>query len=103
VGMSISGQGSFDLEGTFYAANAQLKVTGSGTATIGSQYISRTLTLGGSGAVKINYTDGGTAPLREERLVAVELQAIGNAQRPETCVSGLCRFRRYRSGRRTQR
>jgi hypothetical protein len=69
VGMSIAGQGSFDLEGTFYVANANLKVTGSGTATIGSQYISRTLTMGGGGAVKINYTDGGTAPLREVRLV----------------------------------
>jgi hypothetical protein len=69
VNMSISGQGSFDLEGTFYVANAQLQVTGSGTATIGSQYISRTLSLGGNGAVKINYTDGGTAPLRVVKLV----------------------------------
>src|SRR5262249_606611 len=69
VGMSISGQGSFDLEGTFYVANANLKVTGGGTASIGPQYYSRTLTMGGSGGVKINYSDGGTAPLREVRLV----------------------------------
>jgi hypothetical protein len=48
-GMSISGNGNFSLTGTFYTANAQLSVTGNGVATIGSQYISRTVTIGGGG------------------------------------------------------
>jgi len=66
--MSITGSNS-DLEGTFYAAHAQLKISGSGTATIGSQYISRTLNISGSGSINIHYTDKGTARLREVMLV----------------------------------
>jgi hypothetical protein len=54
---------------TFYAANALLKVTGNGVATIGSQYISRTFTIGGGGTVVIDYTDKGTARIRDIRLV----------------------------------
>lgn len=69
VAMSISGNGSFSLTGTFYVANAQLGVQGNGTATIGSQYISRTLSLSGNGNVLINYTDQGTARIREVILV----------------------------------
>ncbi|MEN6449675.1 MAG: pilus assembly protein TadG-related protein [Thermoguttaceae bacterium] len=67
--MSISGGGDFTLSGTFYAANATLQITGNGTATIGSQYVSRTLNLGGNGNVLINYSDGGTARIREATLV----------------------------------
>jgi hypothetical protein len=67
--LSIAGGGNFTLNGTFYAANAQLKITGNGTATIGSQYISRTLALGGNGTININYTDNGTARIREVILV----------------------------------
>jgi hypothetical protein len=68
-GLSIAGQGSFNLSGTFYAANANLSVSGNGVAVIGSQYISRTLSLSGNGTVNINYTDKGTARKREVRLV----------------------------------
>jgi hypothetical protein len=67
--MSISGAGNFTLLGTFYTANASLQVTGNGDATIGSQYISRTLNLGGNGGVRINYSDAGTARTREATLV----------------------------------
>jgi hypothetical protein len=67
--LAIAGQGSFSLTGTFYTANANLQITGNGNATIGSQYISRTLNLSGNGAVTINYTDQGTARKREVRLV----------------------------------
>jgi hypothetical protein len=68
VPMSITGSNS-DLEGTFYAANALLKITGQGVATIGSQYISRQLSISGNGTININYTDPGTARLREVMLV----------------------------------
>jgi Flp pilus assembly protein TadG len=57
--MNISGGGSFNIDGTFYAANAQLQITGSsGTANIGSMYISRTLTLGGNGNINVNSRTG---------------------------------------------
>ena len=69
VSMSIQGQGGSTIKGTFYAANALLSVTGQGTNTIGSQYISRTLSLSGGGTVNIDYTDDGTARRREVCLV----------------------------------
>ena len=67
--LSLAGGGNFTLTGTFYAADALLKVTGGGNAVIGSQYISRTLSLGGNGNITINYTDKGTARVREVILV----------------------------------
>lgn len=69
VAMSIQGQGGFTIKGTFYTANALLSVTGQGTNTIGSQYISRTLALSGGGNTLIDYTDNGTARIREIYLV----------------------------------
>ena len=67
--LSVAGGGNFSLTGTFYAANALLQVTGSGDAVIGSQYISRKLNLGGGGNTRIDYSDSGTARLREVVLV----------------------------------
>jgi len=67
--MAVSGGGSFSLLGTFYTANAQLSVSGNGNAVIGSQYISRTLNLGGGGSTFIQYSESGTARLREVVLV----------------------------------
>jgi Flp pilus assembly protein TadG len=67
--MSVTGNGQFSLTGTFYTADALLSVTGGGTATIGSQYISRTLGIGGGGGVTINYSDKGTARTRIIQLV----------------------------------
>ena len=68
-GLSVSGNGTFSLTGTFYTANANLQITGNGNSTIGSQYISRTLNLSGNGNITIAYTDQGTARKREVRLV----------------------------------
>src|SRR5262249_37070616 len=56
--VSVSGAGvaPMQISGTFYASAAQLKVTGNGTQdTIGSQYISDTLTLGGNGTFNVNW------------------------------------------------
>jgi hypothetical protein len=69
VTLSLQGQGGFNIDGTFYAANALMNVTGNGTNVIGSQYISRTLSLSGSGTTLINYTDKLTARKRVVRLV----------------------------------
>lgn len=56
VSINISGGGQYQVGGTFYAANALVKVSGNGDSYIGSQYISRTLDLGGTGALTIDYT-----------------------------------------------
>jgi type II secretory pathway pseudopilin PulG len=69
VPLSISGNGTFNLLGTFYAANAQLQIQGNGNATIGSQYISRTLSLSGNGNIHIDYSDNNTARTRFVGLV----------------------------------
>ena len=67
--MSITGNGNFTMIGTFYLANGTLTASGNGSAVIGSQYISQDLNLSGGGNIIINYTDSGTAPLREANLV----------------------------------
>jgi hypothetical protein len=67
--MSISGQGTFVMKGTVYAANANLQITGNGNATIGSQYISRTANLSGNGSVTIDYSDNLSVRMREVYLV----------------------------------
>lgn len=69
VPISISGNGDFKIYGTFYAANAQMQMGGQGNATIGSQYISRTLTLSGGGNLLIDYSVDLTARVREVLLV----------------------------------
>jgi Putative Flp pilus-assembly TadE/G-like len=68
--LSIAGNGDFTITGTFYAAAAQLSVAGNGTqSTIGSQYISDTLTVSGGGALNINWTQDQTARTRYLGLV----------------------------------
>ena len=67
--MTVAGNGSFSLTGTFYAANALLSVTGNGNATIGSQYITRTANIAGGGNITIDYTPQGTARTRDIFLV----------------------------------
>ncbi len=55
VAVSITGNANMTITGTIYAANAPVDINGNGAVTIGSQYISRTLTIGGNGAVNILY------------------------------------------------
>ena len=69
VPLSLQGQGGFTIHGTFYAANALMSVAGQGTNIIGSQYISRTLSMSGGGNTIIDYTPDGTAAERDILLV----------------------------------
>jgi hypothetical protein len=55
VDMNVEGNGTFDITGVFYSANALLKVKGNGDTAVGSQYISRTLDLGGNGNYDVIY------------------------------------------------
>ena len=70
--ISISGSNatSMTISGTFYAASAQLNVTGNGTQqTIGSQYISNTAAIGGNGGFTVNWDPGLVPGTREVWLV----------------------------------
>ncbi len=69
VSLNIAGNGNFSLLGTLYAANANMSITGNGNTTIGSQYISDTLSLGGNGNITIDYNPNLTARIREVILV----------------------------------
>jgi hypothetical protein len=62
--INIAGNGTFDIKGTFYAANAQVMVGGNGDSTIGSQYVSRYLAVTGTGNFKCDYNPGDVAPVR---------------------------------------
>ncbi len=70
VTVSITGNANMNITGTTYAANAPVDINGNGAVTIGSQYISRTLTIGGNGAVNIAYNP--TIPPRRRVYMLVE-------------------------------
>ncbi len=77
----VEGNGEFTVKGTFYAAGAKLNVNGNGGtttgdtgqviqgSTIGSQYVSNNLSLGGNGNVLINYFGPEAAKVRILTLV----------------------------------
>jgi Flp pilus assembly protein TadG len=77
----IAGNGSFTIQGTFYAPTALLKVTGNGGtytgslgqqiagSAIGSQYVSADMKVGGNGNVIVNYQGPPKQPIRILTLV----------------------------------
>lgn len=68
--VSITGNGSMHITGTFYAAAGMLKITGNGAGNvIGAQYISNLLNLGGNGEILIDWESSPTARLRQVGLV----------------------------------
>ena len=68
--MSVSGNGNFYIQGTFYAASALLKIAGNSPGNvIGSQYISYDLTFSGNGGETIKWDAGKIAPIRNIGLV----------------------------------
>jgi len=70
--VSVTGNGTapLSINGTFYVPGGQLKVTGNGTQdTIGSQYISDTLTLGGNGTFNVNWNPTVVPGIRQVWLV----------------------------------
>jgi hypothetical protein len=62
--MSVSGGGAMDISGTFYCANGTLDVGGGGAGQIGSQYISRFLSIRGNGTLNIDYDPEQAIPRR---------------------------------------
>jgi hypothetical protein len=69
IDVIFSGNGLFNITGTFYAANAKVRTSGNGDVSIGSQYISRVLDISGNGAVNIVWSPNGVAPVRVLQLV----------------------------------
>jgi Flp pilus assembly protein TadG len=62
--LSVSGGGDMHITGTFYAAGALMKVSGGGDSKVGSQYISRFLTIAGNGGLTIEYDPSQAIPRR---------------------------------------
>jgi hypothetical protein len=62
--LTVSGGGNFHVTGTFYAANALMKVSGGGNSRVGSQFISRFLEINGNGALNIDYDPNQAIPRR---------------------------------------
>ena len=70
VSASISGGSNMNISGTFYFAGALLSVTGSaGFTNFGSQYISNTLNVQGSGTVYVDWDPNKVAQVRLITLV----------------------------------
>jgi hypothetical protein len=70
VTATITGDSGFKVTGTFYIAGAKLKVTGnSNVALLGSQLISRDLTIGGNASLTITWDANKVARKRFVQLV----------------------------------
>jgi hypothetical protein len=70
VGITGNGGHALEIKGTFYVPQGELKVTGNGDQdTIGSQYISDTLTLGGNGTFNVDWNPGVVPGIRRLWLV----------------------------------
>ncbi len=68
--MQIAGNGSFNITGTLYAADALLKITGNGAVSnIGSQYVTNDLSLAGNGNIYIGWAGNKVARTRIITLV----------------------------------
>jgi Flp pilus assembly protein TadG len=67
--MSVSGGGEMLITGTFYTAYGTLKVSGGGDSQVGSQYISRLLSIVGNGGLFIDYAPEQAIPRRVLHLV----------------------------------
>ncbi len=74
--VNVTGNGTMNFGGTFYAAGATLNITGNGTTVegnpvdnIGAQYISADLSIGGNGSFNINYKGGNPINVRVLELV----------------------------------
>ena len=60
--VSITGNGSFSLEGTLYTPSGNLKIAGNGASSIiGSNLVADTITISGSGNIVVDY-NGYTQP-----------------------------------------
>jgi Flp pilus assembly protein TadG len=71
VPLAITGAGTSQMIGTVYASSSPVAVTGAGGATIGSQFISDTLTVTGAGPFTVDWA-GHPAPPGQRDMRIVE-------------------------------
>lgn len=69
VPLSVSGGSNMSISGTFYSAAARLNISGGGSTTIGSQYITADLTTTGTGTINVPWSNTYVARQRDLRLV----------------------------------
>lgn len=69
VPIYLAGGGNMSISGTFYAAAARLNISGNGTATVGSQYVTADLTSTGNGTISVPWNAATVARPRDIRLV----------------------------------
>jgi hypothetical protein len=67
--VSITGPGTCNLIGAVYAKTSPVDVTGAGGATIGSMFVSDTLTVTGAGPFKVDWNGTPKPGVRDIRLV----------------------------------
>lgn len=67
--LSLAGGSNMSISGTFYAAGARLNISGNGTTTVGSQYITADLTTTGNGTINVPWNAANVARPRDIRLV----------------------------------
>lgn len=68
--INVTGNGSSNISGTFYAAHGNLNVSGNGSQDVlGSQYISYTMKVNGNGNFAVNWNPDKVARVRVLRLV----------------------------------
>lgn len=68
--VSITGNGQFNISGTFYANSATVNIAGNGTANmVGSQVIAYDVALGGNGGLNISWSANNVPGIRNVVLV----------------------------------
>ena len=75
--VNITGNGSMDIQGTFYTAHAKTSITGNGGLngqgnpldTIGAQFITYDLSVTGNGSFNVDYQNGTPTTVRQIQLV----------------------------------
>ena len=79
--VQVAGNGSFTINGTFYAPTALMKITGNGGtytgslgqqiagSQVGSQYVAADMKIDGNGSVVVNYQGPPKVPARILNLV----------------------------------
>ena len=67
--INISGQGNMRITGSYYARDADINVSGSGTNYIGTQFVCWNMNLSGNGDYIVPWDAGTIQPVRDLKLV----------------------------------
>jgi len=68
-GITVAGNGSYNVSGSVYSAGGAVTVSGNGDVSLSGQIVANTLTFNGNGAMNVVWNGGPTARTREITLV----------------------------------